>query len=221
MVVSDRLFEGHRETSSFGQITRDPFSGILRSTGGSRNPWENGFLFRSPSTHIRNGGWSRTMYCLVNPYIRWTTHFRGTWSFPENKLYTNSLELKAVLLALRQLKEQGSGKLVLIATYNTTVVAYIDEEEWIRSSPLETTGDRHAVTLKARHIPGRLNIVADKLSRLNQVIQTEWSFLPEVFKPYVSHGTLHSWTCSQPGSTGNSHSSCPQFLTRQRGQWTL
>ena len=34
---------------------------------------------------------------------------------------------------------------------------------------------------KARHIPGRLNVVADKLSRLGQTIQTEWFLLPEVF----------------------------------------
>ena len=34
---------------------------------------------------------------------------------------------------------------------------------------------------KARHFPGRLNVVADKLSRLGQIIQTEWFLLPEVF----------------------------------------
>ena len=38
------------------------------------------------------------------------------------------------------------------------------------------------VTLKARPIPGRLNVIADKLSRLGQTIQTEWSLLPEVFQ---------------------------------------
>ena len=32
-----------------------------------------------------------------------------------------------------------------------------------------------------RHIPGRLNVIADKLSRHNQVIQTEWSLSPQVF----------------------------------------
>ena len=42
------------------------------------------------------------------------------------------------------------------------------------------------VTLKARHIPGRLNVVADKLSRLGQTIQTEWSLLPEVFQTLCS-----------------------------------
>ena len=38
----------------------------------------------------------------------------------------------------------------------------------------------------ARHIPGRLNVVADKLSRLGQTIQTEWSLLPEVFQTICS-----------------------------------
>ena len=36
--------------------------------------------------------------------------------------------------------------------------------------------------LKARHIPGHLNVIADKLSRLGQTIQTEWSLLPAVFQ---------------------------------------
>ena len=41
---------------------------------------------------------------------------------------------------------------------------------------------RKAVTLKARHFPGCLNVIADKLSRLGQTIQTEWSLNPEVFQ---------------------------------------
>ena len=39
---------------------------------------------------------------------------------------------------------------------------------------------------KARHFPGRLNVVADKLSRLGQTIQTEWFLLPEVFHSICS-----------------------------------
>ena len=44
----------------------------------------------------------------------------------------------------------------------------------------------HQVTLKARHIPGLLNVVADKLSRLGQTIQTEWSLLQEFFQAICS-----------------------------------
>ena len=39
---------------------------------------------------------------------------------------------------------------------------------------------------KTRHFPGRLKVVADKLSRLGQTIRTEWSLLPEVFHSICS-----------------------------------
>ena len=114
---------------------------------------------------------------------------KGTWSRPESNLHINVLELKAVLLALRQFKSLVSNKIVLVATDNTTVVAYVNKEGGMRSGALCALlwrllawCDRHGVTLKARHIPGRLNVVADKLSRLGQVIQTEWSLLQEVFQ---------------------------------------
>ena len=42
------------------------------------------------------------------------------------------------------------------------------------------------IVLRARHIPGRLNVIADKLSRHKQVIQTEWSFLQEVFDHFFA-----------------------------------
>ena len=45
---------------------------------------------------------------------------------------------------------------------------------------------RKQVTLKARHIPGWLKVIADKLSRLGQTIQTEWSLHPEVFQAICS-----------------------------------
>ena len=45
---------------------------------------------------------------------------------------------------------------------------------------------RRQVTLKVRHIPGQLNIVADKLSRLGQTIQTGWFLLSEVFQSICS-----------------------------------
>ena len=40
----------------------------------------------------------------------------------------------------------------------------------------------YQITLKARHIPGCLNVMADLLSRSNQVQSTEWSLHPQVFK---------------------------------------
>ena len=114
---------------------------------------------------------------------------RGTWSLPESNLHINYLELKAVFLALKEFQSLCSSNIVLIATDNSTVVSYINKEGGMRSGTLcallwriLTWCTRNQVILKARHIPGWLNVVADKLSRLGQTIQTEWSLLPEVFQ---------------------------------------
>ena len=53
---------------------------------------------------------------------------RGSWSLPESKLHINHLELKAVFLALKEFRTLCYNKTVLIATDNTTVVAYINKE---------------------------------------------------------------------------------------------
>ena len=113
---------------------------------------------------------------------------RGSWSLPESKLHINYLELKAVLLALKEFGDLCTGQIVLVATDNTTVV-YINKEGGMRSGPLcallwriMTWCSQKQVTLKARHIPGRLNVIADKLSRLGQTIQTKWSLLLAVFQ---------------------------------------
>ena len=45
---------------------------------------------------------------------------------------------------------------------------------------------RQQVTLKARHIPGRLNVIADKLSRLGQTIQTSSKSVPSNLLPVAS-----------------------------------
>ena len=98
-----------------------------------------------------------------------------------------------VFLALKEFQDLCSNNIVLVATDNTTVVAYINKEGGMRSGSLcallwriLSWCTRKQVTLKARHIPGWLNVIADKLSRLGQTIQTEWSLHPEVFKAICS-----------------------------------
>ena len=63
----------------------------------------------------------------------WGTHLnehtaRGTWSLPESKLHINHLELKVVFLALKVFQDLCSNNIFLVATDNTTVVAYINKE---------------------------------------------------------------------------------------------
>ena len=117
----------------------------------------------------------------------------GQWSLPESKLHINHLELKAVFLALKEFQTLVFNKTVLVATDNTTVVAYINKEGGMKSGSLcallwriLSWCTRQQVTLRARHIPGRLNVIADKLSRLGQTIQTEWSLHPALFQAVCS-----------------------------------
>ena len=61
---------------------------------------------------------------------------RGTWSLPESKLHIKHLELKAVFLAFKAFQDLCSNNIVLVATDNTTVVAYINKEGGMKSGPL-------------------------------------------------------------------------------------
>ena len=74
---------------------------------------------------------------------------------------------------------------------------------------------RKQVTLRARHIPGHLNVVADKLSRLGQTIQTEWSLLPEIFQALCDR--WHQPQIDLRGST----TSYPCLYHRFRTPWPL
>ena len=64
---------------------------------------------------------------------------------------------------------------------------------------ITTWGHHYLITLKARHVLGCLNVMADLLSRSNQVQSTEWSLHPQVFKqicqkwftPHVDLFTTH------------------------------
>ena len=60
----------------------------------------------------------------------------STWSVPESHLRINFLELKAVLLALKRFQHLVQGKVILVTTDNTTVVAYINKEGGMRSGSL-------------------------------------------------------------------------------------
>ena len=81
------------------------------------------------------------------------------------------------------------GHQVLIATENTRVVSYINKQGGTHSlALLRQVVDlfmwlqTHDIVLRARHIPGCLNVIADCLSRPNQPIPTEWSLNPEIVK---------------------------------------
>ena len=51
---------------------------------------------------------------------------------------------------------------------------------------------KYNIIVRARHIPGRLNAIADGLSRKNQIVATEWSLCPQIFKE-LSHQMGGPW----------------------------
>ena len=74
---------------------------------------------------------------------------------------------------------------VLICSDNSTVVLYLNKEGGTHSIEicalvlriLAFTNPRQ-IQIRARHVPGSLNVIADSLSRRDKVIQTEWSPSP-------------------------------------------
>ena len=92
-------------------------------------------------------------------------------------------------MALQRFKDQCQNQTVLVATDNSTVVAYINKQGGTHSAEMcalllkiMTWCHHYQITLKARHIPVCLNVMADLLSRLIQVQSTVWSLHPQVFK---------------------------------------
>ena len=123
------------------------------------------------------------------------TSTKGLWSDREKRLHINVLELKAVSLGLKRFKDHCQNQTVLVATDNSTVVAYINkqggnhlEEMCALLWKIMTWCHHYKITLRARHIPGCLNVMADLLSRSSQVQSTEWSLHPQMFKQIC-----HTW----------------------------
>ena len=141
-----------------------------------------------PKTTVSNS--LQTPQRRLGPSLR-SSSTQGLWSDRKKRLHMNVLELKAVSLALRRFKDQCQNLTVLVATDNSTVVAYLNKQGGTHSAEMcallwkiMTRFHHYHITLKARHIPGCLNVMADILSRSNQGQSTEWSLHPQVFKQF-------------------------------------
>ncbi|MES9880172.1 MAG: reverse transcriptase domain-containing protein [Sedimenticola sp.] len=113
--------------------------------------------------------------------------FQGSWSQEQSLQHVNMLELMAVSLALGQALRHVQGKIVQIATDNTTVVAYLNKQGGTHSALLcyETMKlllwcRQHSIMLRTRHITGKSNVLADYLSRSMQPVLTEWALRHDI-----------------------------------------
>ena len=110
----------------------------------------------------------------------------GVWIAQQQTWHINMLEMKAVELALHHFQQQLQGKAVLLRCDNSTEVAYINKQGGgTKSLPLRRlTWDvyqwakQRAICLRAAHIPGKRNILADDLSRGRQGVKMTVKLTP-------------------------------------------
>lgn len=111
----------------------------------------------------------------------------GVWSPQEETLHINLLELRAIKLALMHFVQEVRGRAVALFTDNTTALAYLANQGGVHSPSLNSEAqhilswaETHAVILRPRFIQGINNVLADALSRRDQVLSTEWTLNSEV-----------------------------------------
>ena len=113
----------------------------------------------------------------------------GQWDLETQKLHINVKEMMAIWETMKYFQNQIMHKSVMVATDNTSCVAYLNKLGGTKSAKLQELTvqilswcqDR-GITLRARHIPGKYNVISDQLSRQGQIISTEWSIHPSVIQ---------------------------------------
>jgi hypothetical protein len=114
------------------------------------------------------------------------------WSSTLHKDHINLLEMRAVLFFL--ISNFVESLSIVLATDNTTVVAYLKNQGvthcyslYQLSKDVLILCSQFQIRLVVRHIPGRLNVLADSLSRSLAPVNTEWELHQAVFQSIVLH----------------------------------
>ena len=145
---------------------------IRFETGTSIHPPDPKFFLYTDASHC---GWG----AHLEPT---TLSFHGRWTENQSQLHIKMLEMMAIRLALKQAKTFIHHSCIMISTDNTTVVSYINKQGGTHSPNLCVEVWKilnwcleQDIVIRVRHIPGKFNILADRLSRLDKPIKTEWS----------------------------------------------
>ena len=106
---------------------------------------------------------------------------QGRWTTEEAKRHINFLELMAVWRCLSALQDTVMNRVILLQTDNTSVVHYINKQGGTKSPQLCYLAwevlhwcRQKGITLKAAHLAGSSNSLADLLSR-KRISPIEWS----------------------------------------------
>ncbi|XP_046570406.1 uncharacterized protein LOC124278679 [Haliotis rubra] len=144
-------------------------------------------------TYLREPNYNSHLY--VDASLQgWGAHLNdevtaGRWSQTENGLHINQLELKAVIEAVLHWAPQLKDQVLMIHTDYSTVAFYINLQGSTRSAPLlQLTFQLFNITdeinlkMRACHIPGAKNVLADALSKPVRPSPTEWKLHPGAFQ---------------------------------------
>ena len=124
--------------------------------------------------------------------VGWGAHMdkrtaSGRWSEAMEELHINVLELNAIWLGLQAFEDTLHDSNVAIMCDNVSAIAYLRNQGGTRSQQMcrmaiDTCewAEERSITLIPRHLPGHLNVLADHLSRRDQILKTEWSLNPAV-----------------------------------------
>ena len=137
----------------------------------------------APDAHLytdaSNAGWGASLD---------VERVSGLWSVSEAQQSINWRELRAVELSLLALSHQLQDQIVALFSDNTTAVSYLRKAGGTRSEDLNSLAQRilrfcetFRICLLPQFVSGSLNVVADGLSRKNQVLGAEWTLCQEVF----------------------------------------
>ena len=108
--------------------------------------------------------------------------FHGHWSEDQSQLHINILEIMAIHFALKKALKYIHHSCVMISTDNTSLVSYMNKQGGIHSPSLCVEVweilpwclEQHKV-VRVRHVPGKFNVLADRLSRMDKPLKTEWA----------------------------------------------
>ena len=116
-------------------------------------------------------------------------HMSRSWSLTCLQFSVNHRELLAVLYGVHGFLPLLWNRSITLFADNTTALAYLRNQGGTHSSLLNSVAqaslhlcEAHSVRLVPQFIPGRLNVLADTLSRRSQVLGSEWNLCFPAFR---------------------------------------
>ncbi len=146
--------------------------------------------------------------------------FFGPWSEKEGYLHINCLEILAVWLGFRTFMSDLRGQPILVCSDSMTVVSYLNRQGGLSLRCLFTLAEHllrwaqlNLRSLRAAHVPSKLNLGADMLSRSN-VPSDEWTLHPQTVQ--VILGIFGRPEVDLFASEDNTH--CQTYFSKERDE---